>query len=58
MPSRLTASALLAFVAAGVLFFVSPPLAAQWFKYPTADVPRSVHRDTPTCPDTRWVSSP
>jgi hypothetical protein len=41
MPSRLTASALLAFVAAGVLFFVSPPLAAQWFKYPTADVPRS-----------------
>ena len=37
MPSRLTACALVAFVAAGV----SSPLAAQWFEYPTAGVPRS-----------------
>ena len=41
MPSRLTSSALLACAAAGFFFCASSPLVAQWFKYPTADVPRT-----------------
>jgi hypothetical protein len=41
MASRLTSSALLALVAAGFFLFVSSPLGAQWFKYPTANVPRA-----------------
>ena len=39
MASRLTSSAFVAVVAAGFFLCASPPLGAQWFKYPTADVP-------------------
>jgi hypothetical protein len=42
MIPRFTSSALVAFVAAGVLVCASPPLAAQWLKYPTAGVPRTL----------------
>jgi hypothetical protein len=38
--SKKISSAALALVAAGYLCSVSPPLVAQWLKYPTADVPR------------------
>jgi hypothetical protein len=41
MRPRLTSSALLAFLAAGMLGWGSSPLNAQWFKYPTAGVPRT-----------------
>ena len=57
MPSRLTASALLAWVAAGFFLCVSAPLDAQWFKYPTANVPRTsdgkpdLTAPTPRTPD-------
>ena len=40
MASRLTSSALVAVVAAGFFLCASPPLGAQWFKYPTANLPR------------------
>jgi len=39
MASRLTSSAFVAVVAAGFFLCASTPLGAQWFKYPTADVP-------------------
>ena len=39
--SKNVSSAALALVAAGFLWSVSPPLIAQWLKYPTADVPRT-----------------
>jgi hypothetical protein len=38
--SKKISSAALALVAAGYLCSVSPPLVAQWLKYPTADAPR------------------
>src|SRR5438045_1102663 len=53
MPRRLTRSAALALVAGGLLC-VSPPLVAQWLKYPSAGVPRT--RDgkvNPTAPAPR-----
>ena len=40
MPRRLIRSAALASIVGGLLF-VSPPLVAQWLKYPTAGVPRT-----------------
>src|SRR5262249_23923286 len=42
MASRLTSSVLIAFVAAGVFLWMSSPLTAQWFKYPSAGVPRTL----------------
>jgi hypothetical protein len=57
MASRLTSSARLASVAAGLFLCVSSPLAAQWFKHPTAGVPRSpdgtpnLTAPTPRTPD-------
>src|SRR6516165_6092174 len=57
MRSRPTSAALLAFVAAGIFVCMSPPLAAQWFKYPTAGVPRTpdgrpnLTAPTPRTPD-------
>ena len=41
MPARSVSSLVLAFVAVGLLLWGSSPLAAQWFKYPSAGVPRT-----------------
>jgi hypothetical protein len=41
MLPRLTSSALVAAVAACMFVCASPPVAAQWLKYPTAGVPRN-----------------
>src|SRR6516164_2886470 len=46
MTARLTSSALLACVVAGLFVCASSPLAAQWFKYPTAGVPRTADGKT------------
>jgi len=57
MLSRLRSSTVLAFAAAGLFLGVSPPLGAQWFKYPTAGVPRAsdgkanLTAPTPRTPD-------
>ena len=41
MPARSMSSLVLAFVSVGWLLWGASPVAAQWFKYPTASVPRT-----------------
>ncbi|HMF96003.1 MAG TPA: hypothetical protein VKE96_16990 [Vicinamibacterales bacterium] len=59
MPPRLTSSALVASVAAGLFLYASSPLAGQWLNQPTAGVPRTpdgkpnLTAATPRTPDGR-----
>ncbi|MBA0086547.1 MAG: hypothetical protein HRJ53_16325, partial [Acidobacteria bacterium Pan2503] len=57
MPRSAVACDPIVLVAAGVLYFASPPLGAQWVNYPTPGVPRTsngkvnLSAPTPRAPD-------